>query len=132
LHYNSETQVLLMPTEIHECHVRWLVAEFSLMLVSNWFTAPEFFQLDVHKCNVYSVFQPPYAASSKMGDWICRLNTNNLPRVLVEAGWRIRDNVSRPSTPQVKSILWQHTFEGGRFWMEGKRRIHIVIYLYYI
>ena len=47
-----------------------------------------------------------------------------------------RDNVSHPSTPQAKSIYdilqTAHASEGIFFWMEGKRKIHIVILLYYI
>lgn len=50
IHYSSVTRILrvhIMPTEIHECHTRWLTMEFNRMLVSNWLTLAESDALEI-------------------------------------------------------------------------------------
>lgn len=69
-------------------------------------------------------FQAPYAASSKTPDWYCRVNTDNLPRIVVESGWsecwhqldQDRDPWMRAGAPKVQLVLifrWEE-ISGGR------------------
>ncbi|KAL1982947.1 hypothetical protein VTN96DRAFT_634 [Rasamsonia emersonii] len=128
IHYSSVTRILrvhIMPTEIHECHTRWLTMEFNRMLVSNWLTLAESDALEISNGLTFeSCLQEPYAASSKTPDWYCRVDTANLPRIVVESGWSERwpqlnqdsDLWMRGGAPEVQLVLIFHwrKLRGGR------------------
>ncbi|OCK91089.1 uncharacterized protein K441DRAFT_616927 [Cenococcum geophilum 1.58] len=88
--YNSYTQTLhinIMPNFIHDCHQPWLSEEKVRMILSGFITAAESRLLEIYSGTTITNFGPPYISSSKQPDQAIIPQNEDIPTVVVEAGW---------------------------------------------
>ncbi|OCK88432.1 uncharacterized protein K441DRAFT_313258 [Cenococcum geophilum 1.58] len=76
-----------MPNFIHDCHQPWLIKEIKRMERSGFITAAESDLLEIYSGTTITNFGPPYINSSKQPDQAIVPQDEDIPTVVVEAGW---------------------------------------------
>ncbi|KAK9238595.1 hypothetical protein V1525DRAFT_99528 [Lipomyces kononenkoae] len=90
LGYDSLLQnlkVIIMPNEVHDCHVPWFENSLDQMLVSGFLTIQEKASLERYPGTTFESFGPPYQASLKDPHYCVKLIASRLPTLVFESGW---------------------------------------------
>ncbi|GAD96220.1 predicted protein [Paecilomyces variotii No. 5] len=85
--YTKTLRLVIMVSDIHECHIPWLSSSLGELRANGLLTTPEFRSISIHGCTRLTGFLGQYASSRKEPDAHIIPLSLDMPTVVVESGW---------------------------------------------